>query len=112
MNIQPWSLQTQSFCSLRIKRSAADLLKERNTTKAERKIIHGLMESQKNNPVQILLDTDDEKKLTATFYAQKLIYKKCSEGKFEQMIHRPLKFIQKCCKIADNYKDKYFKTQT
>ena len=112
MNIQPLSLQTQSFCSLRINRSAIDLLKERNTTKTERKIIHGLMESQKNNPVQILLDSDDEKKLTATFYVQKMIYKKCSEGKFEQMIHRPLKFIQKCCKIADNYKDKYFKTQT
>ena len=109
MKINTLSYSPQFGMSMTIQKDALLLLKERNTTKEELSIIQELYKRQKDNPVNIDFSTDNSNKLTAKILVPKKLFEQVTEGYWEQMIHRPHKFIAKCCKKADFYKDKYFK---
>lgn len=101
--------QNQSFgMSLKISESAQKFLKTKGLNNQEIDKLATLAGNQVKNPFHVHVDFDNKlKRLKADIYDGMTYYEPVQEGLLGSLFSSPVKFIEKCCKMADSLNSKF-----
>ena len=105
MNINNSDLSFGSIHSV----SGGKQLLERTLNKAQRAELHELIESQKNNPINITIAQHTKYRLCGWTVFEEKTNGKCHRKDYTQrlLFDSPLKFIKRLCDKADKLKEKF-----